>query len=259
MAEVVKGILPSRALKRDVPYHVVLPTSYSISRKRYPVLYLLHGLFGSCDNWIELTELRRHADKHELIVVTPEGADSWYVDSASEKREKFENYVFRDLIPRIDDVFRTRAQCESRGIAGNSMGGYGALKFALKRPDKFAFAASTSGAFHAPLLSDASADERWAELLPSINRVFGAAGSRTRRYNDIFQIASRARTKGSLPVIFIDCGIDDSFLDVNREFSEKLTEYGIVHQYNECPGGHDWHYWDLRIREILKRAVDALS
>src|SRR5215470_16522254 len=105
MAEVVKGILPSRALKRDVPYNVVLPTGYALTRKRFPVLYLLHGLFGSCNNWIELTDLLGHADHHELIVVTPHGADSWYVDSASEKHEKFENYVFRDLIPRIDDTF----------------------------------------------------------------------------------------------------------------------------------------------------------
>src|SRR5262249_38795155 len=123
----------------------------------------------------------------------------------------------------------------------------------------FAFVASTSGAFHAPLLSEANVEAKWAELMPSINRVFGAAGSRTRRYNDIFQILPRARSKGSLPAIFIDCGIDDSFLEVNREFTRKLREYRIAHEYSELPGGHDWEYWDRRIREILKRASDVLG
>lgn len=258
MAEVIKGILPSRLMRREVPYNAVLPEGYATAKKRFPVLYLLHGLFGSCDNWIELTGLQSYADQHELVVITPEGADSWYVDSTSDKRRRFESYILRELIPRVDDVLRTRAHRESRGVAGNSMGGYGALRFALKRPDLFSFAASTSGAFHAPALLNTT-DEQWRELMPSIEKAFGPTGTRARRLNDIFQIAAVAQKKGSLPVISIDCGNDDSFLEVNRDLSRKLTDYGIIHRYKEFSGGHDWDYWDNRVKEIMKQADEILS
>jgi len=259
MAEIVKGILPSRSMRKEMSYNVLLPKSYGGTRRRFSVLYLLHGLFGSCDNWIELTDLQNYSDRFELVIVTPEGLDSWYVDSATDKRARFERYILRDLIPRIDDIFRTRAIRKSRGIAGNSMGGYGALKLALKRPDLFAFAASTSGAFHAPMLSEANADERWAELMPSINQAFGAPDSRVRRFNDVFQIAARVGRKGHFPTIFMDCGKEDSFLEINRDLNQRFEQCGIEHTYKEFRGGHDWDYWARRTNEILKRAAAILN
>ena len=259
MAEIVKGILPSRSLRKEMPYNVVLPKSYLGIKGRFPVLYLLHGLFGSCDNWIELTGLQNYSDRYELVIVTPEGSDSWYVDSATDERATFEKYIVRDLIPRIDSLFRTQARRESRGIAGNSMGGYGALKFALKRPDLFAFAASTSGAFNAPILSETNSDERWTELMPSVNRAFGPPDSRVRRFNNLFEIAARAGSKGGLPTIFMDCGKEDSFLEVNRHLNQRFEQCGIEHTYKEFAGGHDWDYWNRRIKEILKRANAILN
>jgi S-formylglutathione hydrolase FrmB len=259
MAEIVKGILPSRSTRKEMPYNVLLPKSYGGTKRRFAVLYLLHGLFGSYNNWVELTGLRNYSDHYELVIVTPEGLDSWYVDSGTDKRARFEKYILRDLISGIDDIFRTRARRESRGIAGNSMGGYGAMKLALKRPDLFAFAASTSGAFHAPMLSEANSDERWAELMPSINQAFGPPGSRVRRFNNVFEIAARAGRKGGLPTIFIDCGKEDSFLEVNRDLSRRFERCGIEHTYKEFTGGHDWDYWGRRIKEILKRANAILN
>jgi S-formylglutathione hydrolase FrmB len=259
MAEIVSGILQSRSLRGDIPYNVLLPKSYAASRRRFPVLYLLHGLFGNCNNWIELTKLATYTDLHDLIVVTPEGYDSWYVDSATERRAKFESYFLNDLMPMIDASFRTRTGRRSLGIAGNSMGGYGAVKFAFKRPDLFCFAASSSGAFHGPLLSENARDAGWEELGPSITKAFGKSGSRTRKGNDLFRIVSNFGSKGqSAPAVFLDCGKDDSFLEINREFSRTLTKCGMRHTYREFAGGHDWIYWDKRCRNFFQVANELL-
>jgi putative tributyrin esterase len=261
MAEVINGILPSRSLRREIPYNIVVSKGYySAPRRRFPVLYLLHGLFGSCNNWIELTRLVRYADLHDLIIVTPEGADSWYADSATIRNDKFESYILKDLIPAVEARFRTRADRTSRGIAGLSMGGYGALKFALKRPDLFGFAASSSGAFNGPILTDESRAEEWEEMKPSIIRAFGTSPSRTRRANDLFRIVQKFDSnKHEAPVVFIDCGKRDSFLDVNRAFSRTLAEYGITHTYKEFSGGHDWVYWNRRLKNILRLADELLG
>lgn len=259
MAEIVNGILQSHTLRRPIPYNVVVPYSYRVTRGGHPVLYLLHGLFGNCSNWIELTGLSGYADLHNLIIVTTEGADSWYVDSATNRDDKFESYFLNDLIPEVDTLFRTHDARGSRGIAGNSMGGYGALKFAFRRPDLFSFAASSSGAFHAPLLSDTVRGEGSEELLLSIKRAFGKPGSTVRRANDLARIVSEFdRDRYKLPAVFLDCGKEDGFLDRNREFSRTLAEHGIPHTYREYAGGHDWTYWNHRIKTILRVADEML-
>lgn len=259
MAEVIRGILPSRCLRRNIPYNVVLPAGYSATRSRFPVLYLLHGLFGDLNNWIELTSLLRYADLHDLILVTPEGSDSWYVDSAATEDDRFESYFLKDLIPTIDASFRTIDSRRSRGIAGLSMGGYGSLKFALKRPDLFAFASSSSGALNGPRLSEVSGFNGWEEMRPSIVKAFGKPGNRSRMANDLFRIVADFDSRRyPTPQIIMDCGKLDSFLEVNREFSSKLTELRILHSYKEFAGGHDWGYWNRRLRNILKISSELL-
>lgn len=261
MAEVVSGILrDSISPGRQIEYGVVLPAAYRLSKQRFRVVYLLHGLFGSCRNWIELTKLTSYCDRHHLIVVTPEGGDSWYVDSIAANGEKFENYILKDLVPAIDALFRTRSDRRSRGIAGNSMGGYGAIKFAFKRPDMFSFAASSSGAFHGPQLSERNTGEGWKEMAPSITRAFGDAESESRRTNDLSRITEvLSRSSQQIPEIFFDCGKADSFLEVNRKFHRTLKQFGIAHAYKEYSGGHDWKYWDKRIQAILQLADEKLK
>ena len=138
----------SRSLNRDVHYLVLLPRNYAAGR-RFPVLYLLHGLYGDYKNWDTRTHLESAARSLPVLIVTPDADDSWYTNSATNPADKFEDYIAKDLISEIDRKFRTIPQKRSRAIAGLSMGGYGAVKLALKYPDLFAFAGSLSGAFNA--------------------------------------------------------------------------------------------------------------
>jgi putative tributyrin esterase len=247
-------------MQRDIPYRVVLPEDYSM-RRSYPVLYLLHGLFGTCNNWLELTGLTDYIADKELMVILPEAGDGWYTDSATEELDKFESCLIHELIPEIDAVYNTIEERTGRAIFGLSMGGYGALNFGLKRADLFVFAGSASGAFEAPRLSEARPGHNWTELGPSILKAFGAKNSLVRQENDLFQIVEKIEKDkmSALPHLYIVCGTDDGFLKANREFVALLREKSIPVEYRESPGGHDWDYWDDELKNVLEIVNDRLS
>jgi len=253
MAKVISGSLQSGLIQKALPYRVIQPAAYGRTRKRFPVLYLLHGLFGNCDNWIELTDILDYIERHELLVVAPDSGDSWYTDSAAAKNEKFESYLTVELVPEIERSFRVNTTREGRAVAGISMGGYGAFKFALRHPDRFIFAAASSGAFHAAKMNAEICGDAWPEYEESIMRVFSEQGSETRTGNDAYKLVSEINNGQAfeLPFFYLDCGDQDGFLNANREFAELLKGKQIAHDYRELPGGHDWPYWNERVKEIL--------
>src|SRR5688572_9749765 len=132
----------SKLVGKTLPYSVLLPVDYneeSAKAKSYPVLYLLHGLTGHYNNWIEKSKLTDHAAPYSMIIVTPEGNDSWYSDSVGTPSDKYETYIINELLPDVQRRYRTIESREGRAIAGLSMGGYGALKFGMKYPQTFVF------------------------------------------------------------------------------------------------------------------------
>jgi len=131
---------------KTLPYNVILPPDYRTARAtRYPVLYLLHGLMGHYTDWVTKTNVADYAAQYRMIVVTPEGNDGWYTDSATVPSDKYESYFMKELIPDVQKRYRTIETRYGRAVAGLSMGGYGAVKFGLKYPESFVFAASMSG------------------------------------------------------------------------------------------------------------------
>jgi S-formylglutathione hydrolase FrmB len=244
--------LTSALLGKTVPYKVLLPPGYGLitSRaKRYPVLYLLHGWGGNYDSWLANTSLARYASEHRLIVVMPEGEKGWYTDGVD--ASKYESYVMRELIPEVDRRFRTIADRRGRGIAGYSMGGYGALKFGFKHPESFALAASTSGALDAAARIDDA----------SLMQTFGEAGGPVRAENDLPRLAREfpEARRGTLPYFYLDCGLEDPWLGANRDFAAVLAERKMPHEYRQLPGEHIWPYWDRQVREILRVASEMLA
>lgn len=255
MSDLIDGVLISSLIHQEVRYRIIIPEKYDEKNGRYPVLYLLHGLFGSFENWSELTRLREYASGYRLIIVMPEGGDDWYTDRGS--GEDHESYLIRELIPAVEGGFRTIETRGGRAIGGNSMGGYGAFKIGLKYPEMFTFAASLSGAFDAPTLSEASMESVWSELGPSLTKVFGGDRSLRRTENDLIYLASKASRP--LPRFYFDCGLEDEFIMTNRGLSQAFTELGVEHEYHEFAGGHDWSYWDFRIENLLRLASELLD
>ena len=245
--------LASKLMAREMPYRVILPPDYLKNKdERFPVAYLLHGLTGHYNNWTDRTKLVSYAQKHKFIIVTPEGNDGWYTDSATVANDKYESYIIKELIPEIDKNYRTLADRKNRVIAGLSMGGYGGLKFGMKYPEMFALAGSFSGA-----LGIASfPTSRGAAFAKTIDAIFGPTDSETRKGNDLFGLAralTPEKTK-TLPFLYVDCGTEDFLFQSNRDFIQLLIEKKVPHEFRQLPGAHNWEYWDKQVQEFLRVA-----
>ena len=238
--------LQSAALGRPLKYRVLLPESYGRSARRFPVLYLLHGLDGHYDDWSTRTQLAEKARALPLVVVMPEGEDSWYVNAA-DGSGRFEDYVADDLVHDVESKYRVIRARYGRAIAGLSMGGYGAITIALKHPALFAAAGSLSGAFDAP-------DPEFAKSFPAHTEqmagIFGPPGGDARQRNDVFIIAAAAKASGG-PALYFDCGENDRFLASNRRLVAIVQQRGFTYEYHETPGMHAWDYWNRRVAPLL--------
>ena len=138
----------SAAMKRSYKAVVIKPNVYNTGKGRFPVVYLLHGLGGSYNNWISrVPQLKAHADKYNLIIVCPDGAvSSWYYDSPVDSTMRFETYVAQELPAAIEKRYRTIQDRTGRAITGLSMGGHGGLFLGFRHADFFGACGSMSGA-----------------------------------------------------------------------------------------------------------------
>lgn len=250
--------LASKLMAREMPYRVLLPAGYETAKaERYPVIYLLHGLYGHYTNWTDKTKVAEYAAKYRFIIVTPEGADGWYIDSPLASHENYESYIVKELIPEIDAKFRTKADRNDRVIAGLSMGGYGALKFGLKYPEMFTLVGSFSGAFGTSQFTEKAA----GDIGKTVDVVFGPVGSKTRLDNDVYELflgTSQADLR-TLPFIYLSCGTEDFLFESSRQFDGLLRIRNVPHEYREHPGGHEWGFWDDQVREFLAVADRYLA
>ena len=252
--------ITSKWLQREVPYSILLPAGYESSDLKYPILYLLHGLFGSHENWIELTKIENLSKNVGLIIVMPNGNDSWYCDSEVTFSNRYETFFVDEFLPSIERAFRVITVREGRAIAGLSMGGYGAFKFSLRQPGLFKFAASFSGAFDAPERSDEAPGFDWVTLKPSILQAFGRLGSQTRARNDLFQLIQLVKPEDlkSLPYFYFNCGLSDGFMEANVRLHDAFNAAGVNHQFDQIEGGHDWDYWGDQLPKLLEMTTDLL-
>lgn len=289
-----EGSFWSQALGTRKRYLVYLPPSYDASgERRYPVLFYLHGMWGSENDWVKAGRLDATLDSlartgaPEAIVVMPDGDDGWYTtwnflgDFAACRRAppatrervetycvpwpKYDEYVARDLVAFVDSTYRTIAAREARGIAGLSMGGYGAVTLALRYPAVFAAAASHSGVlapsyagsvpFRPPPRYATAVDSLRTRFSPSLwphlLRAFGhdTAGWVAR---EPWRLARRLKESGGpMPALAFDIGRDDPYVEENRAFDHELRALGITHRYAEHPGAHTWTYWRAHAAESV--------
>ncbi|HZE88026.1 MAG TPA: alpha/beta hydrolase family protein [Verrucomicrobiae bacterium] len=239
-------VFQSRTLDREMRYRVLLPASYGSAHRYYPVLYLLHGYMNTYYDWDKQTNLARDLEKYDLIVVMPEFDNSFYLNSAGEPKDRYITYFFRDLTPDVERRFRARTETPARAIAGVSMGGYGAMLWALRYPQAFSFAADFSGSINF------ARDAQMAEILKPFDTVklLGPDDSGTRKYGDIMALVPTLDAS-SLPYVWITCGADDPLLKQNLDFAEGLRGRHIAFELHSAPGGHAWVYWDGQLPSML--------
>ena len=250
--------LTSKLMGREMPYRIVYPFKYLGNReRRFPVIYLLHGLTGHYNNWVDKTKLFEHAIEHDFIIVTPEGDNGWYTDSVSVPNDKYESYIVKELIPEIDKKFRTIADRDHRAIAGLSMGGYGSIKFGMKYPEMFSLAGSFSGALGAAVYSEKGI----GAIGKSIDAIYGPLESETRKANDIFRMVKEMTPEKmkAMPFFYVDCGTEDFLFKNNQDFVTLLVEKKVPHEFRQLPGGHDWKFWNSQVTEFLEVAETRLK
>ena len=223
----------SNSMQKDIKSSVITPDGYD-KAKKYPVIYLLHGYSGNYKDWVKDSVTFNLADKHNIIIVCPDGGFSgWYFDSPIDKSSQYETYITKELVPWIDRNYNTLAEKNGRGITGLSMGGHGALYLAFRHQDLFGTAGSMSGGVDIrPFPNNWDIDKRLGSY--EDNRQLWEE-------NTVINML-HLLTPNSLALI-IDCGTDDFFYKINCELHEKMRYMNVAHDFISRPGVHDWNYW----------------
>lgn len=238
----------SPSMKKALKAAITFPSSYEKGQSRYPVVYLLHGGSGAFSDWHQkVTEkglVNRMAEEHNLIIVTPGvGPASYYYDSPLLDSVRYETYLIQELIPFIDQNYRTLAQKESRAITGLSMGGHGAITLAAKHPQLFVAAGSMSGVMNIDTdLWKVGEDFRNMRKKGQIE-MLGQINYQAPKFNPYTAVGLVDQLKNQKVSLILDCGVDDFLIETNRQMHGLLMEKGIPHEYIERPGAHTWTYW----------------
>jgi putative tributyrin esterase len=211
------------------------------------VLYLLHGLSDDYSVWMRRTSIERYVEGLPLIVVMPDTGRGWYTNGKTPGTHRYEDHIIQDVVGTVDRLFPTIAARKGRVIGGLSMGGYGAVKLALKYPDLFCAAHSHSGALTGPR----RVGGKWTRKSPIDPEFAAIFGKHLEDSQDDPSTLARQCPKTKRPALRIDCGSEDFLIDANRYFHDLLKELKYPHEYEEHPGSHNWGYWDLHIRAAL--------
>lgn len=230
--------VPSKAMNKDIPSVIVVPDSYAKSQYPVAVVYLLHGFGGKQDSWVKGAPVEELADRFNVIVVCPDGADSWYFDIPTDPNYRYETHVSSELVEFVDQNYRTVRSPKGRAITGLSMGGHGAMFIALRHKEVFGAAGSMSG----------GVDIRPFPKNWNLSKRLGTIEEHPEQWEAMTAINNISQLKNGELALTIDCGLRDFFLGVNRDFHVALLKQGIDHDYTERPGAHDWTYWKNSIR-----------
>jgi S-formylglutathione hydrolase FrmB len=251
--------LHSRILGRDVGYCVLLPPSYETAKlKRYPVLYYLHGLGDNQQMFLHavglnlIQDLSERGRIGEFLIVTPQGDTSFYINSR-DGRDRYEDFLLREFFPAIQRRYRVARGRKSRGIAGLSMGGYGALHLAFRHPQLFVSVSASSAALLEKLPAITVQNAPQAAVRRILGGAFGTPPDPAFWERESPLTLARTFRPAGLKIYF-DCGTEDNYgFDAGARALDKiLTRRHIPHEFHLYPGRHDWPYFAQRLPASLE-------
>ena len=259
--EVLHQSFHSTTLDRDYVFNIYLPDNYQTSGLRYPVLYLLHGNLGTEESWVRNGNIAQTADALTAagkipaqLIVVPADPKFWWADGAEEKAlTAFVN----DLVPHIDQNFRTLNQREGRAIGGYSAGGFGAVNIALQFPEMFAAAAPLSPAVYVPVPpGDSSA------VLQDTFLTNGEFDPRVWESMNWVSFIEQYKSRGIVVPFYINTGDHDRFdiayhaavfYQALREHQPDYTELRIF------DGDHNFDAWGRTVGDAMEYMSRYLS
>jgi putative tributyrin esterase len=209
-----------------------------------PVLYLLHGLSDDDTTWVRRTSLERYVAPLGLAVVMPQVHRSFYLDEAH--GNLYWTFLSEELPGIVGSFFRVSDRREDTFVAGLSMGGYGAMKWALRDPGRFAAAASLSGALD---LSERLPGGEHAIEESMAVQLFGERLEPSDADDPMWLIGEASQAE--MPALYVACGTEDFLYGENISFVEVCRAAGVPVTVDFGAGEHDWGYWDARIQDVL--------
>ncbi len=252
----LSGTLFSHSLDMDTGVTVVTPNKL---REHYKVVYLLHGARGDHKTWLDYSLLPVFASSGETVYVMPDAARSFYTDMAH--GFKYYSYITQELPAIMKNLFNISAKREDTYIMGASMGGYGALKCALSKPEQYGgCAAFSSGNLF--LKQDLDALRKYGpteefvktygeQLYEDFCAVYGPTLEWQEKY-ELLELVKKAKAGGTLPKLYLSCGNSDGFLGAHERFCKQLDELGVAYTFENRDGGHDFVFFN----EAFHRAIN---
>jgi putative tributyrin esterase len=244
-------------IKGNLPLYVILPDpgeTGGIELTKRKVLYLLHGLSEDASAWQRYTCIETIAAAYGLVVVMPSGGRSFYIDQPN--GQAYFSYLTEELPHFLAEVFNLAPHRADTFIAGSSMGGYGAIKAALLRPELYSAAASFSGVLAIAVLqllpdTDPRRDE-FALLFGDLEKLVGG------EHDPAVWLERAAKDTSLLPRLFISVSRQEDIYPLSGMFHEACQSLGVQSEYHEEDGGHDWLFWDGQIRRFLSAVLGPM-
>lgn len=251
----------SKILGYTVKYSVYLPDDYDISKRSYPVIYLLHGYSDDETSWIQFGEINRIMDEgiksgeySPAIIIMPDAKLSWYCNNP-EKKDFWRDMFINEFMPTIEKNFRIKSKKEFRAITGISMGGFGALSVVLSYPDLFSICAPLSAALFTDedIVNMTEVDYgRFQSFCGTDLKGKDRINLKWKEINPFDLIEKIPVQKINSIHFYFDCGDKDFLIKGNMLMHIKMQELKIGHEFRIKNGTHGWVYWRSAMPEVLK-------
>jgi S-formylglutathione hydrolase FrmB len=216
---------------------------------KYRTLYLLHGHSDDHTAWQRWTSIERYVEGLNLAVVMPAANLSFYTDMV--QGGKYMQFIADEVPAVVRDLFPLSSARKDNFVAGLSMGGYGAFKLALTYPERYAAAASLSGAVDIREVVKAHGDPNDKAWLAQMRTVFGDLSKVPGSKHDLFALAKKVAKGPVQPRLYQCCGTEDFLHADNIRFRDAVRKLPLDLTYEEGPGEHVWGYWDRMIQKVL--------
>lgn len=216
---------------------------------KYRTLYLLHGHSDDHTAWQRWTSIERYAEGLNLAVVMPAVHLSFYNDMAH--GGKYWQFISEEVPAVVHDLFSLSSARKDNFVAGLSMGGYGAFKMVLTHPERFAAAASLSGALDIRAVVNPRSDRNNRIWLAEMRTVFGDLSKVPGSKHDLITLSKKVAKTSVKPRLYQCCGTEDTLYADNIRFRDAIRKLPLHLTYEEGPGEHNWAYWDKMIQNVL--------
>lgn len=261
---ILRGNVFSKILGMDTGISIVTPNEVT-QQKPYNVIYLLHGLFGNHNTWIDYSMLTDYACRGKAIFIMPEVARSFYCNMQSGFR--YFDYITQELPSICKNMFNISTKREDTAIMGGSMGGYGALKIALSNPEQYSYCGAFASsclfleAFFDKIRNNFDTPDNrqlienvGPQIIDDFITIFGA-DLVLKPEDNIISLLTNIEKHQQTPQLFLTCGTEDAFYTDHQAFIHKLNHTSLNYQFEDWLENHTFSFFN----ESLRRALNHLA